>query len=300
MVVLNLLPIDWFLLLDITRSPTFTYEGKPYPLEKISSMGNGYTFELESVIFYALAHSVCKYLKLPTTNVNSYGDDIIIPSAGYELLSKALSCLGFSVNLEKSFHEGPFRESCGKDFYLGSQVRPLFLKSKPSAQSLMYWCNHIRREQHLFPEKPYVDLYDSFKKLLPKPFHSLVGPDGFGDGHLIIPFSEYTGNRMHAFRRRGFEGVGFYTLLEKPVRFRNDGRSNYAEALYNAQNIPLPVPHIRGFWWGYSLKHFAQQCSLSTPGETCPRNWAGFNYKRQRTRTYLTKSFAVWKDINPW
>jgi len=56
-----------------------------------------------------------------------YGDDIIVPSESYDMVSWALECFGFQVNPEKSFSTGPFRESCGTDAFAGTNVRPIFV-----------------------------------------------------------------------------------------------------------------------------------------------------------------------------
>jgi len=50
-----LLPAKWFEELDALRSPATLVDGHWHVLEKFSSMGNGYTFELETLIFAALA-----------------------------------------------------------------------------------------------------------------------------------------------------------------------------------------------------------------------------------------------------
>ncbi len=49
-----LLPEDWFRILDAARSASVTYKGHEIHLEKFSSMGNGFTFPLETLIFWAL------------------------------------------------------------------------------------------------------------------------------------------------------------------------------------------------------------------------------------------------------
>lgn len=131
-VVAHLLPYDWFSALDLVRSPCYTPDGGKtwQELSKFSSMGNGYTFELESMIFYALALSVCEYLGIPTTYVGVYGDDIIVPDAVARLLIEILSKCGFSINKEKSFFgESRFFESCGKDYFDGEDVRPVYLSN---------------------------------------------------------------------------------------------------------------------------------------------------------------------------
>ena len=277
MVVLNLVPLDWFELFDITRSPSFTYEGKEYPLEKISSMGNGFTFELESLIFLMLARAVCSFLKLDMASVNTYGDDIILPSSGYELLTSCLAALGFEVNEEKSFHNGPFRESCGADYYLGSQVRPLFLKSYPTPASLMMWCNQLRRMDSGQPDPIYYNWWKALKLLVPKGYYKLEGPDGQGDGHFVVANAEYGYNRMHSKRKSGHEGVGFYTIRQKPIPKRVAGNANYAIALYNAQN----------------------PSTLAT-GKPQNESWDLSVTLRGKTRSYLTRSFSNWKDVYAW
>lgn len=54
----HLLPEDWNNLLLRLRSCEVEYEGEILELAKISSMGNGFTFPLETLIFWALATSV--------------------------------------------------------------------------------------------------------------------------------------------------------------------------------------------------------------------------------------------------
>lgn len=235
MTVMELLPFPWFNLLDCCRSPNYTYEGKYYEFSKFSSMGNGYTFELESLIFLALSQAVCEVLDLPTTNVSIYGDDIIVPSKATALLRKTLEFYGFKVNEAKSFQEGPFRESCGKDWFLGQQVRPLYLKRRPSNATLIGWCNHIWRVDEGLYDFRWQALYDALYDLVDKPFHSLKGPDGFGDGHFVADMSSYS-FRNHSLRRRGWEGYGYYTLGDSPLPRHVDSDAVYVAALYAAQN----------------------------------------------------------------
>jgi hypothetical protein len=275
-VILELLSPDWFELLDAARSQYFTYEGRRYPLEKISSMGNAFTFELESLIFLALARATCEVLRIRADKVNVYGDDVIIPVAAYDLFSEILNCLGFEVNQAKSFKQGPFRESCGKDWFLGSEVRPLFLKSSPTPATVMYWCNHIRRCAGPFVGDPtYFRWWSSLKRLVPKAFHKLEGPDGQGDGHFIIPKHEYTGNRYHDKKDKGWEGWGFYTIESRPILFRAKGDASYALAMYNAEHPPEKQTEI-------------------------PNKWDLATTRRRRTRSVLTKSFARWADVCTW
>jgi len=149
-VVRLLLPPEWFTALDWCRSKTGTLtmngENLTIRYEKFSSMGNGFTFELESMIFYAIALSVVELSDTDTSTVRAYGDDITVPTACVNALEKMLTSFGFIVNRQKSYSTGVFRESCGADFFNGKNVRPFFLKEYcESAPSLFRLANGIRR-----------------------------------------------------------------------------------------------------------------------------------------------------------
>jgi len=136
--VYRLLPPDWYRLIALTRTSTITYPRLSIPnLEKISSMGNGFTFELETLIFYALAIEV-QVIKTGRWNrklTAVYGDDIIVPSEFYPELCSGLDEFGFTINHEKTFHNGPFRESCGSFFFNGCSVKPKYLRKFPTTMS---------------------------------------------------------------------------------------------------------------------------------------------------------------------
>lgn len=125
-----LLPPCWVELLEWARSPFTNVNGKAVELEKWSSMGNGYTFELESLIFLAISRVASRRSGCSDVCVSVYGDDIIVPADALPYLTRALDFLGFRVNSGKSFGKGVFHESCGADFYLGHNVRPFFLRTE--------------------------------------------------------------------------------------------------------------------------------------------------------------------------
>lgn len=111
-------------------------------LHMFSSMGNGYTFPLETLIFATLVRSVYRVLGLPFKksqnfqigNFGVFGDDIICCHEASSLLVKSLEAFGFTVNPDKSFFTGNFRESCGADFYKGVNIRGVYLKKYHSLQ----------------------------------------------------------------------------------------------------------------------------------------------------------------------
>lgn len=123
-----LLPPDWFELLNALRSQFYWEDGEWHPCHSFSSQGNAFTFPLETMIFLSLGRAVTDF-------VSAYGDDLICDSASYHDLCEILEVAGFTVNLEKSYGSGPFRESCGGDYLLGQDVRPVYYREDATRPS---------------------------------------------------------------------------------------------------------------------------------------------------------------------
>jgi hypothetical protein len=121
------MPPDWFYYLDTFRSEETQVKGDWHVNEMFSSMGNGFTFELESLLFFAIARTTA-YFAGVRGSISVYGDDIIAPTEMVIDLISALSFCGFSTNQEKSFWEGPFRESCGAHWHGELNVTPFFIR----------------------------------------------------------------------------------------------------------------------------------------------------------------------------
>jgi hypothetical protein len=131
-IVWSLLPYEWASAMDAVRSrKALMPDGSVISLEKFSSMGNGFTFELESLIFWAIAQATVDSLDLDDGVVSVYGDDIIVNSAAYDLLVSTLNFAGFAVNEAKSFKDGLFFESCGKHYFAGRDCTPAYQKEVP-------------------------------------------------------------------------------------------------------------------------------------------------------------------------
>lgn len=139
--------------------------------ELFSSMGNGYTFELESAIFYCVItscvpgvwvqHHGQTVLRWP--HVSVFGDDCVFPVAYAPQVFATLEWLGYRVNNTKSFVSGPFRESCGLDLVSGVNVRPLFItKELSSGHEIVDLCNRVWARGHFeISGDRFVDCHDS-------------------------------------------------------------------------------------------------------------------------------------------
>lgn len=222
-IVYELLPPMWFDVLDTIRSQRYCYENKWYEFHKFSAMGNGYTFELESLIFYALAYACCKETGSDVSQVSVFGDDIILPSKSYSLLSEVLTYCGFSINKEKSFHSGPFRESCGGDYFHGVSVRGFYIKEELRFRTIVRFRNYLYRTGYRFR---YKSLWRFLRNLLRRYNEFLAGPDDGTDDHIIYD------NR--SFHGRTYNCV---TIRSKRRHIPNRWHSYRVWMLFEAQRI---------------------------------------------------------------
>jgi hypothetical protein len=148
-VIQRLIPLDWWTLLEASRCDRYSLnkrgqEYSPRDYHKLSSMGNGFTFEIESLIFYACAKTVNSVATFV------YGDDIIIERQCYKPLVSLLNVLGFRVNMEKSFHDVYFYESCGMFSYRGVDITPFRLKEGLyGPKDIIVFANKIRYYSHV-------------------------------------------------------------------------------------------------------------------------------------------------------
>jgi hypothetical protein len=126
----ELLPEDWLSALDSVRSQVTRYRGETFVNNKFSSMGNGFTFELESMLFWAIASATQDIFQTERRLTLVYGDDIIVPQECAETLMAVLKFCGFAVNVEKTFVAGSFYESCGEHWFLGHDVSPFYIKEE--------------------------------------------------------------------------------------------------------------------------------------------------------------------------
>jgi len=143
-IVYDLLPYDWASGMDACRSRWARLPGERVRLEMFSSMGNGFTFELETLIFWALGSALME-VEGCKGEFSVYGDDIILPTEVVEPFTSLLSACGFLLNLDKSFSSGLFRESCGKHYFNGEDVTPIYQKREPSNLAAIRFHNRMFR-----------------------------------------------------------------------------------------------------------------------------------------------------------
>jgi hypothetical protein len=197
--VWELLPVDWVLLLDTIRSRKTQWpDGTWRENQKFSSMGNGFTFELESLIFYAIASATAP-------NISVYGDDIVVPTTHFTEVCENLESSGFRVNWNKSFCDSSFRESCGADGFSGTLVTPFYLRAPIKCLSDVWLLHNGIREvfRTTYGGERWSKLLSIWRDIFPGP----RGPQDFGDGHYHVSFDESGATRDF----NGLDGWWFHT-----------------------------------------------------------------------------------------
>lgn len=249
-----LLPSRWFQVLDDLRSKKTFFKGHWHLLEKFSSMGNGFTFELETLIFLGLLLGLAPGL-IPGKDLFVYGDDIIFPS---ELSNDVMACLSFfgmTVNKRKTFVNGPFRESCGGDYFLGVDVRPHFLKESPNEpQQLISLANGLRRlsrgskDRSRHTHRAWLSILDA----LPSSIRNLRGPERLGD--LLVHDNE----ERWQFRWRS--SIRYFRIY-RPAKYRKVSWQNFrsdvtlAAAVYGVpwnNGAIIPRDSVLGYKLGWA------------------------------------------------
>lgn len=129
-------------------------DGTVVPLNKFASMGSSLCFPIESMVFLTIA--VMGMFGYETGNVvprfnphdlidhvRVYGDDIIVPCDSAPSVIRLLETFGLKVNVDKTFTAGPFRESCGSDWFCGEDVS-VFRQRLPFPESRHQY-RHLRK-----------------------------------------------------------------------------------------------------------------------------------------------------------
>ncbi len=193
-----LLPPSWFRELDALRSPSTLIDGRWHVLEKFSSMGNGYTFELETIVFSSLISAVLDERGARSrlgVDYFVFGDDLIVPDSLTSEVVAVLKFCGFSLNREKSFSGSvPFRESCGADYFGGRDVRPFFLKEQRNDPwELLPDCNGVRRALKRLAAlrgRESLEALNPWLACLPSVVRNCTGPELLGDCVLHVDESQ--------------------------------------------------------------------------------------------------------------
>jgi hypothetical protein len=256
--VRQLLSPDWFYLLDRIRSKNFEYNGVIHRYEKFTSMGNGFCFPLQTLIFMAVC-SACDAGRVGI-DYRVYGDDIIVRKSVFPAVIDLLGRCGFTPNAKKTFSSGVFRESCGGDYWQGVDVRPAELGRLGNILDVFTFHNLLNRSDmcslhtsslremlwHFVPE--------DLRFVAPKPFVSTWTPHGgrvrpgardvINGAFALDTSDERFLTSPHVRRDTDFQGWSWKEFYTRPVNHVNsygrDDRRVNAALLYAALSGSSP------------------------------------------------------------
>jgi hypothetical protein len=259
----------WFRLLEVLRSThalvEYSGQTKLHEYELFSAMGCGFTFELESLIFWTLAWAVCQDLGIPA-DISVYGDDLICPVEAMPLLTEVYAYCGFRFNTDKTFADPRpgFRESCGKHYLNGIDVTPFYVDTELNtvssivllANNIVRWSrtNHGYRDGRLLPVWLWVISH------LPDWVLHCAIPLGETDDGLIMDFDEAVPSAVYSEgTKRGeprtFMGYRCKTFYEGNREMKLSGKAGYVTWLYNQSytkfSLPAEEPETTQckLWW---------------------------------------------------
>jgi len=202
----------WVEALEASRSEETTLpSGEVLKLNKFAPMGSSCCFPVEAIVFWAIAVAsiqihveeciqndisddtlsgvrLTRNWRYPRYQTDSelpdvfvYGDDIIVDARWARLVMDGLEAYGLKVNRTKSYVSGPFRESCGGDFYLGTEVTPVRVRKALASSACSQvtdatLCNTFIAKFGYEDARSIVSLIDSLYPLpLPRSLRSLPG-----------------------------------------------------------------------------------------------------------------------------
>jgi hypothetical protein len=242
---------DWLSALGQCRSPFGSLpSGEKVFYQKFSSMGNGYTFELETLIFWSLARAYTEIHGEKGDVVSAYGDDLVIMSKLAPGFMDLLRFMGFSPNDKKSHVTGGFRESCGKHYLFGYDVTPFYVKKAPKTLVDLF---KIHNQIWRFIDRSWAWLDDvQYERLkgvcswlrgfAPAKWRRPTVVDGLGDGGFVGCFDEILPTRAP----QGWDGYSFRSFLTIPVSdSSHDGSGLLVKALASL-DLSREVRYLNG------------------------------------------------------
>lgn len=308
--------------LELCRTPLYLLNNEQRPLEKFSGMGCGYTFELETLIFWALAMGTAEIAGRSTKNVSVFGDDVILPSDCCELFLRTCRFMGMKPNDDKSFSTGGFRESCGSHYFYGEDCKPIYLEEPiTNGKETFILANKIRLAANRFGGLRFCDsrfrrCWDEIVSLVPKslrtmaPAASAVSKLGYGtigyvpmtDGALIVNFDEATPQLADTW--------SYPEICYKPVGTKLvwGGTGWISESVYKKTTVQLTPQG----WEGYIVKHFADVpikfhgygagmllLRLNNRSTEMP-HYNAYEVRDVTRTSYKSFVVASWTDLGPW
>lgn len=256
-----LLPSNWYDLLNRTRAGVGQLDDEQFVYEKFASMGNGFCFPLETLIFASACAVVDR-----TNDFSVYGDDIIVKQTHAAEVIKILRYMGFRENPDKTFVKGPFRESCGADWYEGQNIRPLTLDYHlDSVEAIIKFHNSSLR-QPLWVDY-FSEIREYLKSLIPTHVRLVRPFIGTVESAFEVSLDEFMSSPFAKWNRKLFTWSWLETCTHSVPDRQVQRDERYSTVLMMA--------------------------ALRFSPSSCP-----FSYRRKTTRTFRRMSYSA--AVNTW
>jgi hypothetical protein len=257
----RIFPRDMVAAFKAVRSPVARVGNEEIQLKKFAPMGSALCFPIEAVIFFLIC-------TLITDDVCVFGDDIIVPADNAIAVMDKLESFGLVVNRGKSFIHGPFRESCGGDYFEGQCVNIVRYK-KHGLSSYIEFCNHISAEFDHDLASDLIQLRENAEGI-----QIYRRPLSFKDeGESLTFYTDRLASSSVFFKRRWNENLHRYehrvmSSSTKVVSGYIDEDVRYTETLRGMLNSVTPALDYIGFEHrepgnNSPLDHLGERSSLS-------------------------------------
>lgn len=321
-------PASFMKWLMLTRSPSaVTPNGEMIELHMLSSMGNAFTFPLQTALFASVVVGCYKVLGIKPKyphgrdigNFAVFGDDIIVVKEAYDLVTKVLETLGHIVNHDKSFKEGPFRESCGSDWYLGHNVRGVYIKRLQddadfysAINRLNLWSathgvplvNTVRYLVSCVKRKLYVPMHETETAGIRIPLaiaKQFLGPEGmFGYSYRYLSIRQY----KVLFADESTLNLQIQKARQSWLKMKGKGvnpKVKYLaeKAWYNPEGHLLSAIAGRLRDRSFAVREFKRRTAVKTRNSSC-WDWSGsIALERERGEALRTLTGANLGDFSP-
>jgi hypothetical protein len=128
-------PYEFVRRVDELLSKYTICKGVKRPMQMMSTSGHALTFILETLVYYGIAaaavHCVLGAGVCVPFIISVYGDDVILPSAAAVTATQFYAMVGLKINESKSYWDGPYRESCGEEYYNGINISSTYFPRFP-------------------------------------------------------------------------------------------------------------------------------------------------------------------------
>jgi len=286
-----LFPDNWVSALRACRSKgTELPDGTLMPLRKFAPMGSACCFPVEAICFWSIALAAMPlgddyynrlfrdHLRADDAVLSVFGDDIIVPTRFVERVIQALELVGLEVNRDKSYWSGPFRESCGGDYFLGVDVAPVRVRTLPDSDDnaakfrmASTFNNMLDKYGTKYNESLFHDLFEEWYGPVPKSSRFATREtDDKGLPWVMTPQGVIQGGVGSPYSVQAFNGLA---LKSEYTDVPNTFRSRWNKRLQRREyRIPIRCPidfDVNIDRWGQVLRRELQELSAERPAALC-------------------------------